>query len=177
MKPKSIQEQKWMIHHFLFLHVFQLTCSGWLKLVSFVSYLKSEHIVFLLSATMSIKHVGLCLFLCFMWEKFYVRSFCGTSVISSRIFTLKHVSKPCLSFCGSYLSVTLNTQSYHLYSLWNTLRIRCSVKSHNSWTNEVNEFLSVCRWRASLQPQIWSDAAAQWVKLNLSFSFIVAVYS
>lgn len=83
----------------------------------YVSYLKSEHIVFLLSAMMSIKHVGLCLFLCFMWEKFYVRSFCGTSVILSRIFTLKHVSKPCLSFCGSYLSVTLNTQSYHLYSL------------------------------------------------------------
>lgn len=52
-----------MIHHFLFHHVFQLSCSGWLKLVSFVSYLKSEHIVFLLSTTMSIKHVGLCLFL------------------------------------------------------------------------------------------------------------------
>lgn len=102
----------------------------------YVSYLKSEHIVFLLSAMMSIKHVGLCLFLCFMWEKFFVRSFCGTSVISSRIFTLKHVSKPCLSFCGSYLSVTLNTQSYHLYSL--------VQRQITEFMNKWSKWISVC---------------------------------
>lgn len=163
MKPKNIQEQKWMIHHFLFLHVFQLSCSGWLKLVSFVSYLKSEHIVFLLSATMSIKHVGLCLFLCFMWEKFYVRSFCGTSVTSSRIFTLKHVSKPCLSFCGSYLSVTLNTQS-----VWALLSVKYT---QNKVQRQITQFMNKWSKWISVSLQMTSVTAAtdmKWCRITVS---------